>query len=144
MKKTIRMRMTARRAEAHGFDVKTELAIRPVEVDLDKMSAAARWMAEHVTASYVADEHLDRCAIIAESAMSMAQRDRDRGVSEDRIRKLESMYGEEYTEKPMREKVSFPILSKQEPEDVFEEAAAKLIRAGAVRMICGSESMEIE
>lgn len=143
MKKTIRMRMTARRAEAHGFDVKTELVIRPVEVDLDKMSTAARWMAEHVTATYVCDEYLDRCGIIAQSGKSQAQRDRERGVSGDKMHKLESMYGAEYTEKPMRERVSFPILGKQEPEEVFEEAAAQLIRAGAVRLICGSESIDL-
>lgn len=143
MKKTIRMRMTARRAEALGFEVKMEMGIRPVEVDLDKMSAAARWMAEHVTATHVADEYLDRCAITAEHAMSQAQRDRARGVSEDKMRKLESMYGAEYTEKPMRDRVSFPILGKQAPEAVFEEAAAQMIRAGAVRLICGSDSIEI-
>lgn len=143
MKKTIRMLMTAKRAEALWYEVSRELAIRPVEVDLERMSAAARWMAEHVTATHVCDEYLDRCCIISESGQSMAQRDRERGASEEKMRRMERMYGAEYTDRPMRERVSFQILSRQEPEDVFEAAAAQLIRAGAVRLTCGDESMEI-
>lgn len=143
MKKTIRMRMTARRAEAMGFEVTGSLAIRPVEVDLERMSNAARWIAEHITATYVADEYLDQCAIIADSGKSMAQRDRDRGVREEKIQKFSAMHGKWYTEKTVRAEVTFPILSYQEPEAIIEEAVAQWLRAGAVRFICGCESFDI-
>lgn len=144
MTKTIRMRATAARGKEAGFSFASPLGLLPVDVNLSVLSAPARWIAEHVTATYVVDEYSDQCAIIAESAQTMEQRDRAKGMDESRIATFAAFYGKGYTENKMREHVTFPILNKQAPEEVFETVVKQLVQAGAVKLYCGADCFVLE
>lgn len=131
--KQIYMRATSQRAKEAGFAPAHDLAMIPVMVDLDKLSPAARWIAEQITATYVTDELLHKCMIVAESGMSMADRDRAKGVSEAMIERRAKAWDDAYTDK-MTIHVTFPILNRQPPEQVIEAAVSQLVHAGTARL----------
>ena len=135
MKKEIIMRMTASRAKELGFHSTTELVMAPVEIDLDKLSPAARWLAEQITATYVTDELRDRIPVVAVAGFSMKERDIKAGMPIEKVERFEKMYGEAYTS-PMETWVTFPIYGHKTtlfPEDVLEGAVFTLQQNGAVK-----------
>lgn len=132
--KLIYMRATSKRAREAGFTPSHDLAMIPVMVDLDKLTPAARWLADHITATYVTDEGIHSCLITAEAGFSMADRDRAKGVSEAMIARKTEAWEEVYTSR-MTTPVTFSILSRQTPEEVIETAVTQLIDAGTVRLI---------
>ena len=135
MKKSIRMRMTPDMARKLGYQpLHGGLCIAPVEIDLDAMTPLARWIAEHITATYILDEAEDRIPIIAQAGFSRADLDRQNGVSEERIDHLHHCYGDIYTS-PIEITPTFPLLSARErPEDVIEKTARQLAANGAARL----------
>ena len=143
MKKMIAMRATATRAREAGYEPRSTLVMLPVEVDLEALTPAARWMVEHINATFVVDEILNDCNIYAESTQTMQARDRARGMDDDMVKKYAEVYGGIYTDDLMRVRVTFPILSRQTPEAVLEEAVKQLVSAGAGRIICGEEVFEL-
>ena len=135
MKKSIRMRMTPDAAKKHGFQPQHGgLFIGHVEIDLDTMTPLARWIAEHITATYIVDEVEDQIPIIAQAGFSRADLDRRNGVAEERIEHLHHCYGEIYAS-PIEITPTFPILSARErPESVIEQTARELAANGAARL----------
>lgn len=134
MKKSIRMRMTSDVARKLGYQPLHGLFLGPVEIDLDTMTPLARWIAEHITATYIVDEVEDRIPIIARAGFSRADLDRQNGVPEERIAHLHHCYGEIYAS-PIEITPTFPILSVRErPESVIEKTARELVENGAVRL----------
>lgn len=135
MKKPIRMRMTPDMAKKIGYQPQHGgLFIGPVDVDIDTMTPIARWIAEHITATYIVDDVEDQIPIIAQAGFSRADLDRQNGVTEDRIEHLHHCYGEIYTS-PIEITPTFPILSARErPEDVIEQTARELAANGAARL----------
>ena len=135
MKKEIMMRMTAARAMELGFQPTTQLVMAPVEIDLDKLSPAARWLAEQITATYVTDEVRDRIPVVAVAGFSMKERDMKAGMPTEKVERFEKMYGDDYTS-PMETPVTFPIYGHKTtlcPEDVLEGAVFTLQQDGAVK-----------
>lgn len=138
-KRRIRIRMTKKRASEFGFVTARSLAIVPVDIDLSLLSPGARWIAEHITATYVDDEYFDKIDISAFASFSMAERDRKAGKSEDYITKMSLAYGDRYAKDPMRIiNISFPIFGSamsgtRTPEDVIEIAYQELVDGGTVR-----------
>lgn len=139
MKKTIRIRMTNERCmEITGMRGKGDLALPEVEIDMGMLSPPARFIAEHITATYVIDELRDVIGISAISGFTMLERDRKAGKSEDYIKKFSRCYGPIYTDEPIRiDEITFPIYGKSfnRPEDVIEDSARQLINAGAVKLV---------
>ena len=117
MKKTIRIRMTSATAEKLGYDSRFELCIAPVEVDTEALSAPAAYIVDHVTSTYVIDEYFDKIDLAAVAGFSMMERDKQDwkySASEDfrdKVAAFAAAYGDEYTTKPMRIPVTFPIYS---------------------------------
>lgn len=145
MKKTIAMRATATRAREAGYEPRrSTLVMLPIEVDLEALTPAAKWMAEHINATYVVDEILNDCNIYAESTQTMQARDRAWGMEEDMVKKYAEAYESIYTDNLMRVRVTFPILSRQTPEALLEETIKQLVSAGAARIISGEESFELQ
>ena len=134
--KTINFRTTNDYAREHGFQPKRDLALIPLAVNLDSLSPAARWIAEHITSTYVMDEARDRIDIIAESVFSMKERDIAKGVSAEKISRTEKAYGAVYAEEKMTLRPTFPIVGNRfkTPEAVLEETAAQLAANGAARI----------
>ena len=136
--KEIRMRMTIARAEEMGFQISQHLwdfVIAPVKIHMEKLSPAARWLAENITSTYVADELLDRIPVLAVAGFSMKTRDQGKGMAVERIARLERMYGDAYTS-PMEMPMTFPIYGHalKSPEDVLERAVQNLREQGAVKL----------
>lgn len=139
MKKTINIRMTHRVAETLGFETISgcPVFLLPVEIDLDAMTPAGRWIAEHITSTYVVDEYRDKIGISATAGFSMAERDRRAGRSDEYVNSYARCYGDKYTTDPMKiDEITFPLLSNPtaRPESVIETAAAELKRNGAVKL----------
>lgn len=145
MEKTILMRMTAKRAEETGAPMRTGFgtAMRPVTLNLEEMTPAAAWIAQHITATYVIDELRDRIGIAAIAGFSMMQRDMNdwRYQHSDDFRAMvesrKNAYGADYTDAPMRiDEITFPVYGSQfsRPEDVIECVARELESAGAIRL----------
>ena len=134
--KTIWFRMTAKRARELGQPTMASLGLRPVEIDLDALSPLARWIADHITATYVVDEYRDKIDITAIAGFSMAERDRRNGKSPEYVAAFSNAYGDDYAIKPVTEDVTFPIFGNtyNRPEAVIEQVAGELIRAGAVTL----------
>ena len=132
MKKLIRARMTSDAARKLGYaPAHGGLFIGPVEVDLDAMTPAARWIAEHVTATYVVDEVEDQIPVVARARFSREDEDRRRGTTEERIARLRECYGHYYTD-PIEIEITFPIYTgKERAEEIFEEVARQLTQNGA-------------
>lgn len=143
MKKMITMRATATRAREAGYVPRSTLVMLPVEVDLEVLTPAAKWLAEHINATYVTDEILHDCNIYAESTQTMQARDRARGMDEEMVKKYATAYGGIYTNDLMRIRVTFPILLQQTPEALLEETVKHLVAEGAARIISGEELFEI-
>lgn len=144
MKKSIRMRMTAEKAKEYGYKPVHDLGVGAVEVDLDKLSEGARWIAEHISATYVIDEVSDRIDIKAVSDITMEERDRKKGVSEEKIAAFKRMYGSLYSEDKLAiDEISFPILSASKynintPEGVIEKTYKELCDCGAKKLVAKS------
>jgi len=140
MKKTINFRMTYDAAKALGYErciPGADLLLRPVEIDLDTLTPAGRWIAEHITSTYVVDEYRDIIGISATAGFSMMERDRRDGKSEAYIEKMTRCFYEWYTTKPMKiDEITFPILASPNarPESVIEKTARELKQNGAVKL----------
>lgn len=139
MKKQIRIRMTRERANEMGVEIRPGyvMGLVPVEMDLDAMTPAAAWIAQHITSTYVIDELRDQNGIAAIAGFSMMERDKAAGKSEECISAKAKGYLEYYTTKPMRiDEITFPIYGRAQkrPEDVIETTVDELRRAGAVRL----------
>lgn len=139
MKKTIRIRMTNERCEEiTGERGRYDLALPEVEIDLDALTPAARWIAEHITSTYVIDEYRDVIGIKAIAGFTMAERDRRAGKSEEYVKRFSETYGNVYAVDPMTiTEISFPIYGKRmkRPEDVIEFAVNELRANGAVKLV---------
>lgn len=144
MTKEIGMRMTNERAKELGFSSTKSLVFAPVKIDLDSLSPAARWIAEHINATYVIDEARDHCSIVAESTVSMGERDRASGKSDEYVGSLARAYGDAYTTDPMTTPVTFPIFGRgfRSPELVIEETVRQLRNAGAGRIFVPASGEE--
>lgn len=141
MKKTIRIKMTNDRCEQlTGRRGRADLALPEVEIDLDTLTPAARWIAEHITSTSIMDEARDRIDITGVAGFSMAERDRAAGKAEEDIKRLSEAFGEYYSSAPMKTSVSFPVYGKafQRPEDVIEATAEELRQNGVVQLIAGN------
>lgn len=136
MTKEIRILMTAEKARSYGYTGNHELVLVPVDIDLDSLSPAARWIAEHITATRVLDEWRDRMPIIAEDSMTRLERDRASGKPEEKIRFCARAFGRMYTEEKDRFPITFPIYGRQysRPEEVIETTAKEVAAAKAGRM----------
>ena len=73
-KRRIRIRMTKKRASEFGFVTARSLAIVPVDIDLSLLSPGARWIAEHITATYVDDEYFDKIDISAFASLRVCSK----------------------------------------------------------------------
>lgn len=135
MKKTVRMKTTYQRAVKEGYSPSAHFSLLPMEVDLETLSPAARWIAERITATYVVDEWRDRCHIICEAGFSMAGRDRAKGKSDDYIAKRTVAWEDYYAVQKMRTNLSFGTLGFQKPEAVLEDAVQEAIDAGTVKFL---------
>ena len=137
MKKTIRIRMTNQRASEYGFNSGYELVLAPIELDLDVMSPGARWIAEHITATYIIDELEDVIDIIAVASFSMAERDRRQGKSKEYIDGKIKMFGDFYTDPIKSQQITFPIFGKRikTPEEVIEITYRELVEGGAAKLV---------
>lgn len=135
MKKTIRMKATYQRAVKEGYSPSTPFSLPPVEVDLEALSPAARWIAERITATYVVDEWRDHCHIICEAGFSMAERDRAKGKSDDYIAKRTAAWEDYYATQKMKMELCFGTLGYQKPEAVIEKAVQEAIDAGTAKFL---------
>lgn len=137
MKKTIRMQMTNQRASEYGFNSGYELVLAPIELDLDVMSPGARWIAEHITATYIMDEVRDIIGIKAVASFSMAERDRRKGKSKEYVDKRIQKIGEFYTDPIELSQIKFPIFGQRikTPEEVIEVTYQELIEGGAAKLV---------
>ena len=138
MTKIINVRMTPSRAAEMGQPLHPgfDLALRPVEIDTDTMTAAAAWIVEHITATYVVDEARDTIDINAVSALSMQERDIAAGMDIAAVNAYANAYGDVYTTDRIKTKITFPIYGKRfsRPEEVIESTVRELITNGAVRL----------
>jgi len=136
----IMVRMTKERAYELGFTTSRSLVVAPVDIDLSLLSPGARWIAEHITSTYVIDELFDIIGISAYASYTMAERDREAGKSEDYIAEKIRAYGESYAKEPMCIfEISFPVFGDARggtriPEDVIENAYQQLVDGGAARL----------
>ena len=146
MKKKIWMRATASKAREYGYAAGAAATMIEVEVDLDALTPAARWIAEHVTATYIKDEHLHKCKIVAECGWSMAERDRANGVTESLIQQRSEYLGEAYTAR-MQAGIAdrFPTLSSnpETPEKVFEALVRDLHADNVVALHCDGDTYDL-
>ena len=146
MTKDIRIVMTnAKCYDLTGLISNGRAAMPTVSVELDGMSPEARFLAEHITATRIVDEYIDHIDVKAVSSMSMADRDRAKGRSEEYIRKYIDAYGEKYT-KPMEECVSFPIYGNRynSYSELFEDVVRECRYCGAVKFVTNSgESIDL-
>lgn len=133
MIKKIRMRTTAQISRDLGYNPHREQTMVEVNIDLDKLSLTARWLAEHVTATYIVDEYIDRIGIKAVDRFSDKDIDVLRGKPKEYIEQQEYLWGKWYLKKH-EIWVSFPIWSSGVPENVFERAAQQLINAKAAEL----------
>ena len=140
MKKSINIRMTYRAAHAHGIALGkngTNTLLAAVEIDLDTMTPAGRWIAEHITSTYVVDEYRDKIGISATAGFSMMERDRRAWKSDEYVNRYARCFGDYYTTKPMKiDEITFPIYSNPDaiPESVIEATARELKQNGAVKL----------
>lgn len=128
MIKKIRMRATAQIARDLGYNPHREQAMVEVNIDLDKLSLIARWLAEHVTATYIVDDYIDRIGIKAVDRFSDKDVDVLCGKPKEYIEQQERLWGEWYSKKH-EIWVSFPIWSSGIPENIFERVAKQLINS---------------
>lgn len=143
--KTIRMRATAQKAREYGYTPRASLVMMPVELQLDRLSPPARWIAEHITSTYVIDECIDICDIIAESTQTAQERDMKNGMDPELVRKYANALGNIYTADKLRIRITFPILcnNPSKPEDVLETTVRELMDSGAGRLYCGDDSFDL-
>lgn len=133
MKKSINMKMTNARAMELGYTPHRDIALVPVEIDLDILTPAARWIAEHITSTHVMDEARDIMPVFAEDSMTIIERERAKGHSdESTIRFL----GEDNVNQRYHQPITFPVYGKKHnrPEDVLEEAVKQIVSGGARRI----------
>lgn len=146
MIKTIRIATTCAKAkELHIPCRSSRGVVAPFEIDLESLSPAARFVAEHITATYIKDEYTDKINVTAVAGFTMAERDRKRGKSEEYISSFSRCYGAYYDKDHMTMKVSFPFFGKhmKRPEDVIEEAVRQCIAAGTIQFRAGIETFII-
>lgn len=140
MKKEIWFAMSRNKAHEYNLALNGDLKMAPLEVEMEKLSPAARFIAEHITATRVYDEVRDVIDVWAESKFARADIDREAGKSEDYIKGMSSAYEDIYTKEKIRIKVSFPVYGNKHscPEDVIEETITQLRNAGCARMFSES------
>lgn len=146
MKKEIRIAVTHTKAKALGIPhTSTRGVVSPFEIDLESLTPAARWVAEHITATYILDEYTDKNPIQAVAGFTMAERDRASGKSEEYIASFTRAYGSYYTEERMKIPVSFPFYGNHmnRPEDVIEEAVRQCVAAGTAQFTSGPDCFSI-
>lgn len=146
MKKQIRIAVSHAKAKALGIPhTSTRGVVSPFEIDLDALTPASRFVAEHITATYIKDEYTDKIPVIAVAGFTMAERDRANGKSEKDIASFSRAYGSYYNADRMTMRISFPFYGNHmtRPEDVIEEAVRQCISAGAVEFRAGSETFSV-
>ena len=153
MKKEIYFRMTTQAALQYGFPIpnvdafsRSVLRLRPLEVDTEELSPVARWLAENITSTYITDDYLHKCTIVAIAGFTQKERDEKNGtISKERIENFCTYYPE-YARDPMHELISFPILGWRlpTPKAVLEETARQLIDIGAVKLISRDFGTELD
>lgn len=146
MKKTIRMLMTSTKAVELGMAPRTtEKVLAPVEVELDDLSACARWIAEHITSTAVYDEVRDQCHIRLEADKSRMDFDREAGVAEKELQRRLEILGEEYTAPRSSAPLDCALVLGLSitPEYVFERLALQARGSGADRMTCDGDSFDL-
>lgn len=146
MKKSIRIAVSNPKAKALGIPCRsTRGVVAPFDVDLDALTPAARFVAEHITATYVMDEYTDKIPVMAVAGFTMAERDRAAGKSEEYISSFARGYGAFYDQDRMTMQISFPFygMSMERPEDVIEEAVRQCIASGTVEFKSGPDAFSV-
>lgn len=142
MKKQIRIAVSHAKAKALGIQhTSPKGVVAPFEIDLDELTPAARFVTEHITATYIKDEYTDKIPVIAVAGFTMAERDRANGKSEKDIVSFSRAYGSYYDADRMTMRISFPFYGNhmKRPEDVIEEAVRQCISAGTVEFKSGND-----
>lgn len=146
MKKTIRIATSNPKAKELGIPCRSSHGVvAPFEVDLELLSPAARFVAEHITATYIKDEYTDKIPVMAIAGFTMAERDRAKGLPESDIASFTKAYGEFYAKDRMTMRISFPYYGKhmKRPEDVIEEAVRQCVSSGTTQFKSGTEVFDV-
>ena len=136
MIKTIWMRATSEYANSHGYKCRGNRCEIPVDVNLDILSPAARFVAEHICDTM---GHLNMPCVYMVSSQSMMERDIAAGIPSDEIENMKYAYGDVYENEKMEAIMTFPILNRQEPEEAIEEAVWQALCGGVRKLRSGDD-----
>lgn len=146
MKKQIRIAVSHSKAKSLGIPhTSPKGVVSPFDIDLDDLTPAARFVAEHITATYIKDEYTDKIPVTAVAGFTMAERDKANGKSEEDIASLSRAYGTYYDTDRMTMRITFPFYGNhiKRPEDVIEEAVRQCISAGTVEFKSGNDVFKV-